>query len=205
MNFFTKLLIVIGVIFSLIFIKDNFFAEKKQPVNNLNLKKFERKSIIKRDIVTSQKTDKISQAISKKSESNIVGIYFTDKEDGDLRCLYKELPQGKSKLNYAMKVLLDGPSLIEIQQGYSSEIPKGTRLLEIKETPNAYIVNISDEFQYGGGTESQYLRLNQLIKTVVHLKLNKPTYLYLNGRKAEVIGGEGILITQPLSEKSLNE
>lgn len=205
MNFFTKLLIVIGVIFSLIFVKDNFFAEKNQPVNNLNLKKFERKSIIKRDIVTSQKTDKISQAISKKSESNIVGIYFTDKEDGDLRCLYKELPQGSNKLNYAIKALLTGPSLLEMQQGYSSEIPKGTKLLDIKETQNSYIVNISDEFQYGGGTESQYLRLNQLIKTVVNLKLNKPTYLYLNGRKAEVIGGEGILITQPLSEKSLNE
>lgn len=205
MNFFTKLLIVIGVIFSLIFIKDNFFDGKNEPVSNINFKKFERKFYTKKDITINKKIEKTIPQSAKKNDSNVVGIYFTDKEDGDLRCLYKELPQGSEKLNYAIKILLSGPSLIEIQQGYSSEIPKGTRLLDVKETSNSYIVNISDEFQYGGGTESQYLRLNQLIKTVVNLKLEKPTYLYLNGKKANVIGGEGILISQPLSEKSLNE
>ena len=67
------------------------------------------------------------------------------------------------------------------------------------------VIDLSNEFQYGGGTESQYSRLHQLIQTVINLNLQKPVYLYLNGEKAEVIGGEGILITQPLSKDSLNE
>ena len=205
MNFFSKLLIVIGIVFSLIFIKDTFFADQKEPIN-ISFKKFERKQENKKTLTKKieSKKEKNIMPVTKK-ESNVVGIYFTDKNDGEIKCLYKLLPQNTNKLNFAIKTLLAGPSIIETPQGYSSEIPKGTRLIELKETPKAYFINLSNDFQYGGGTESQYLRLKQLIKTVVNLKLDKPVFLYLNGKKAEVIGGEGILISQPLSESSLDE
>ena len=58
-------------------------------------------------------------------------------------------------------------------------------------------------FENGGGTDSLYKRLNQLIKTAKR-NTNKPVYLYIEGNKAEVIGGEGIMITQPLNENSLD-
>lgn len=209
MNFFSKLVIVLLCVFALIFLKDNFFADK----NNHILTKYKRI-----DKVESTKTEKKQsiQPVAKENiqlnkketetkKSNIISIYYTNADDGELKVVYKELPQGVDRLNYALKTLFSGPSLKELNQGYSSEIPKGTRLLSVKDTGVVYIIDVSDEFQYGGGTESQYLRLRQLIKTVVSLKLTKPVYLYLNGKKAEVIGGEGILITQPLSEKSLNE
>ena len=32
-----------------------------------------------------------------------------------------------------------------------------------------------------------------------------PTYLYINGKQANVIGGEGIMIKQPLNERSFDE
>ena len=34
------------------------------------------------------------------------------------------------------------------------------------------IIDLSSDFQYGGGTESQYVRLNQLIKTVFMIVTN---------------------------------
>ena len=37
------------------------------------------------------------------------------------------------------------------------------------------------------------------------LTVKKPIYLYIDGKQAEVLGGEGIMITQPLSENSLDE
>ena len=53
-----------------------------------------------------------------------------------------------------------------------------------------------------GGADSLYKRLYQLIKTA---KLNSsvPVYLYINGQRADVIGGEGIMLSQPLSNSSL--
>ena len=52
-------------------------------------------------------------------------------------------------------------------------------------------------------TESLYKRLYQLIKTA-RRNTTKPVYLHINGNKVEYIGGEGIMITQPLSENSLD-
>ena len=62
--------------------------------------------------------------------------------------------------------------------------------------------NLNSAFEQGGGTESLYKRLFQLIKTAKR-NTSKPVYLYLDGNKADVIGGEGIMITQPLNDNSL--
>ena len=43
----------------------------------------------------------------------------------------------------------------------------------------------------------------QLIKTALANTENKKIYLYLDGKQVNFIGGEGIMITQPLNEKSL--
>ena len=59
------------------------------------------------------------------------------------------------------------------------------------------------DFETGGGTDSLYKRLYQVIKTA-NRNTNLPVYLYIDGQKAEVIGGEGIMITQPLNDRSLD-
>ncbi len=202
MNFFSKLLIVICSVFVLIFVKDTFFANKNSDIVT-KFRKIEKIQPVKK-VAKKQGQSKQTQGVQPKNK-NIINIYFTNASDGELRVLQKELPQGKAKMNFAIETLLAGPTIKEVNTGYSSEIPKGTKLLRLKDSGNAYIVDISDEFQYGGGTESQYLRLKQFIKTITALKPNKPVYLYLNGKKADVIGGEGIQITQPISESSLHE
>ena len=67
------------------------------------------------------------------------------------------------------------------------------------------IVDLSSDFQYGGGADSLYSRVKQLIKTSLANSKNKPVYLYIDGKQANVIGGEGIMINQPLNEKSLDD
>ncbi len=97
-----------------------------------------------------------------------------------------------------------GPKGSEKSQGVYSEIPTSTRLIGVQETANKVIVNLSDNFEFGGGTDSVYKRLYQLIKTVKK-NTDKPVYLHINGKQADVIGGDGIMITQPLSENSISE
>ncbi len=109
-----------------------------------------------------------------------------------------------TKLRSSIQNLLKGPSKEEKAKGIYSEIPAGTRLISLDEAPNKITINLSGNFEQGGGTDSLYKRLYQLIKTS---KKNTTTdvYLYLNGKQADVVGGEGIMINQPLNEKSLEE
>ena len=65
------------------------------------------------------------------------------------------------------------------------------------------MINLTSAFEAGGGTDSLYKRIYQLIKTA-KLNTDKPVYLYIEGRKADVIGGEGIMLNQPLNENSLD-
>ena len=107
-----------------------------------------------------------------------------------------------SKIKFAIQSLIAGPKQDEKAKGVYSEIPSGTRLISINETSDKVIINLNSAFENGGGTESIYKRLFQLIKTA-RRNTTKPVYLYIEGNQAEVIGGEGIMLTQPLNENSL--
>ena len=96
-----------------------------------------------------------------------------------------------------------GPTSFEKSKGVYSEIPSGTSVISVNEDASKVIVNLNAAFEGGGGTDSTYKRIYQLIKTVKR-NTTKPVYLYIEGQKADVIGGEGIMITQPLDENSLD-
>lgn len=107
-----------------------------------------------------------------------------------------------SKIKFAIQSLIAGPKYEEKNRGVYSEIPAGTKIIYVTETSDKVIINLNSEFENGGGTDSIYKRLFQIIKTAKR-NTSKPVYLYIEGSKAEVIGGEGIMITQPLNDNSL--
>ncbi len=109
-----------------------------------------------------------------------------------------------SKLKFALTSLMMGPVQKEKTNGIYSEVPSGTSINKIIDKGDRIIIDLSSGFAYGGGTDSVYKRLFQLIKTVTR-NADKPVYLYLDGKQADVIGGDGIMITQPLSENSIGE
>lgn len=111
---------------------------------------------------------------------------------------------GETKLKFSIKSLLKGPTRKESAKGIYSEIPQGTKLLSIEETPERVTINLSGDFEQGGGTDGLYKRLFQLIKTS-NKNTTAEVYLYINGKQADVVGGEGIMLNQPLNEKSLDE
>ena len=108
-----------------------------------------------------------------------------------------------SKLRFAVTSLIRGPKDNEKQRGVYTEIPSGSEVININEQADKVVVNLNSAFVNGGGTESLYKRLYQLIKTV-KLNSNVPVYLYIDGQRADVVGGEGIMLSQPLSNSSLD-
>ena len=141
-------------------------------------------------------------------EDVVVNIFFTKISNG--KDIYVAVSRTKpdsykgSDVEFAVEQLLKGATKYEKGQGVCTEIPSSTRLLSFKETPSKVIVNLSDDFGFGGGGDSIYKRMYQLIKTVNH-NTRKPVYLYINGRQADVIGGEGLMLKQPLRNNSLEE
>ena len=109
---------------------------------------------------------------------------------------------GQSKFEFATRKLIDGPSKIQKFFNTYSEIPVGTKIIAVIQESDKNIIDLTSEFNTGGGTEGIYKKLNQVIETVM-LNTDKPTYLFINGKQVEVFGGEGIMITQPLSRNSL--
>lgn len=148
------------------------------------------------------------QPIAKPVEKVYVNVFFIG-QDGTKQEIYRAVNRqynkdvDGSKIKFAINALISGPTAYEKSKGVYSEIPAGTRVISINESADKVVINLNSSFENGGGTDSLYKRLYQLIKTAKR-NTSKPVYLYINGQKAEVIGGEGIMITQPLNENSLD-
>ena len=136
-----------------------------------------------------------------------INVYFIGKNEHNeevykaVKRVYNKDVDG-SKIKFAIASLILGPKPEERQRGVYTEIPTGSEIININEQSDKVIVNLNSAYVNGGGADSLYKRLYQLIKTV---KLNStlPVYLFIDGQKADVIGGEGILLSQPLSDSSL--
>lgn len=148
------------------------------------------------------------QPIAKPVEKVYVNVFFIG-QDGTKQEIYRAVNRqynkdvDGSKIKFAINALISGPTAYEKSKGVYSEIPAGTRVISINESADKVVINLNSSFENGGGTDSLYKRLYQLIKTAKR-NTSKPVYLYIDGQKAEVIGGEGIMITQPLNENSLD-
>lgn len=135
----------------------------------------------------------------------VIKIFLLD-NSGNLHALSRtcNISSQKSCFEYAIKELVSAPTKWEKSKGYTSEIPVGTKVLSVRESANSILIDLSSEFESGGGAESTYARVKQIIKTA-NANTSVPAYLYINGSQANVIGGEGIMIKQPLNERSFDE
>ena len=143
-----------------------------------------------------------------KTEKEYINIYFIGKNKSNeevykaVKRVYNKDVDG-SKIRYAITSLIRGPRPEERQLGVYTEIPSGAEIINITEQSDKIIINLNSAFVTGGGTDSLYKRLYQLIKTS-RLNSSLPVYLYIDGQQADVVGGEGIMLTQPLSNSSLD-
>ena len=138
----------------------------------------------------------------KLTEENSVAVYFIksiDNEDFELTQVRRKISPESDKLLVAIEELLLGPNKKETKQGIFTEIPDKTALLSFDESDNKKYINLSNNFESGGGSTSMKLRIEQLIQTVKTSDEDTPVYLQIEGKEVKAIGGEGITVPQPLS------
>ncbi len=139
-------------------------------------------------------------------QNDALQIYFSQEKGSDIVLVpVKRKPPStlnksfKAMVGYAMKELLEGPTAQERASGYFSEIPAGTKLLSVTETTKGIYIDLSQEYTAGGGSNSMVQRLQAVAKTMLALPQRKPVYLTVVGKSLETLGGEGLVIHQPIT------
>ena len=205
MGFWSKLVILMLAALAFFYVKVNFFDTPHTKVEKKLVAEEQVIEPVKQPEQDNQNNDPKKEEQQK--PKTYVTVYFLgmDKnKTGIFKKVQRELPQGQTKLKYALNQLVAGPTEYEKKVGVYSELPKNVKILGIVESKNKIIIDVTGNIQTGGGADSLYSRLKQLIKTAIANSPNKPIYLYIDGKQAEVLGGEGIMISQPLKENSLD-
>ncbi len=139
---------------------------------------------------------------TKDAEEKIAEVYWIKTTDKSLEFVplpvtIEKSAQSEINLESMFKRLLAGSS----NQDYTTAIPKGTKLISIKTTGNEVYVNLSKQFTTGGGSASMIGRLGQIIYTATSLNPKAKVWLEIEGETLETLGGEGVMVEQPLTRQ----
>lgn len=127
--------------------------------------------------------------------AQFINVYFAR---GDvLGVSRRQIPATKAVATAAMRELLLGTTALEGEYGLHSEIPVGTDLNSVTISDRIATVDLSEEFESGGGTLSVQMRLAQVVFTLTQFSTVDSVVLKLNGTVVSVFSGEGLVIDHP--------
>ena len=111
----------------------------------------------------------------------------------------REVPETSAVATAAMTAVLAGPTANEAgERTITSAIPTGTRLLGITIKNGIATVDLSTEFDSGGGTASMHYRLAQVVYTLTQFSSVKSVIFQIEGETVTVFGSEGIVLAGPV-------
>lgn len=87
----------------------------------------------------------------------------------------------------------------------TSTVPAGTQLRQVEIKEDGVHVDLSQEFTSGGGSASMTGRVGQIIYTATTLDPDAPVWIAVEGEPLEVLGGEGLLIDQPMTRETFQQ
>ena len=103
----------------------------------------------------------------------------------------------------ALEALLGGPTASE--NGVGTAIPDGTRLLGLTVRNGVATVDLTSEFESGGGSLSMQMRLGQVVYTLTQFPTVEGVRFELDGRPVDVFSGEGIILDHPVSRADYDD
>jgi spore germination protein GerM len=109
--------------------------------------------------------------------------------------------QPEALLKAALEALLKGSGSPDL----TSTVPEGTSLRQVAIKSDGVHVDLSQAFTSGGGSASMTGRVGQVIYTATTLDPQAPVWLSVEGKPLEVLGGEGLMIDQPMTREAFNQ
>ncbi len=129
-------------------------------------------------------------------DSMTISVYFTRGEK--IAAAHRVIPKTSETGKAAMLALLDGPTAAESAAGLVGAIPEGTRFLNLSIDKGVATVNLSKEYESGGGSLSMSMRLAQVVFTLTQFPSVSKVSFQLEGQPVSVFGGEGIILDHPV-------
>lgn len=166
---YTTIFVLLGVIF---FSLNNMFVEEEKEV------------VVEKEI----------------EQTTLVNVYLVElnKQNNQAVIPVKRKILKDNIYTNTINALLKGADENETKKGLYTEIPSKTILLNIGEYEDLIIVNLSEDFEKGEGSESMSIRLEQVAHTVSDMT-EKPVYLYVNGKEISTLGSDGLMVKQPIN------
>ena len=121
--------------------------------------------------------------------------------DPFLVSVQREIPSTPRIALATLRELVDGPSGsdVELITGVSSAVPDGTLVLDVVIDDGLATVDLSREYESGGGSFSMLSRLAQVVYTVTQFPTVNEVAFALDGQPVTVFSGEGIGLDEPVS------
>ena len=119
----------------------------------------------------------------------------------------RELPSEPRIALATLRALVDGPSDDEVAliDGVSSAVPGATLVLDVTIEDRIATVDLSREFESGGGSLSMLARLAQVVYTVTQFPTVDSVTFALDGQEITVFSGEGIVLDAPVTREDYHD
>ena len=119
--------------------------------------------------------------------------------DGTLVPVRRRVDETRAVGRAALNALFEGPTAEESAASppLTTSIPGGTILLGLDIADGLATVDLSREFESGGGSASMFGRLAQVVYTLTQFPTVKRVAFQLDGEPVTVFSGEGIVLDEP--------
>ena len=119
--------------------------------------------------------------------------------DGKLVPVRRQVEETRAVGRAALNALFEGPTAEELAASppLTTSIPDGTILLGLDIADGLATVDLSREFESGGGSASMFGRLAQVVYTLTQFPTVKQVAFQLDGEPVTVFSGEGIVLDEP--------
>ncbi|MGF1518418.1 MAG: GerMN domain-containing protein [Nodosilinea sp.] len=84
-------------------------------------------------------------------------------------------------------------------------IPEQTQLLSASVDADGVHVDLSGDFETGGGSAAMIGRLGQVIYTATAFDPAAPVWISVEGKPLTLLGGEGLEVNQPMTRRNFDE
>jgi germination protein M len=115
------------------------------------------------------------------------------------------VPKSTGVARAAMNALLDPDVVLARYRQLSTGIPSGTELLGISIKNGVATVDLSSEFESGGGSASAEYRLGQVVFTLTQFPTVRAVLFQVDGRTVTTFGAEGIVLDGPQARDDFDD
>jgi germination protein M len=123
-----------------------------------------------------------------------------------LKGVIRPIPASDSPLRDTLQSLLQGPTSSEVNLGFLTMIPAGTKLRGVTVRGDTAYIDFNESFRFNTlGREGLNAQLRQIVFAATEFPTVKKVQILIEGKKVQYLGPEGIRIDAPLGRLSFQD